>query len=229
MGALCEDRGMGVEERVWYDEGLEAEELAFQRLYGPWKVSTPADAQELLTGYDGEWWIAGGWTIEAFTGVRREHEDVDVSLWRRDIEKLRTHLKASYDLWSNAGGRLRPLTDERPEQPDDADQIWLRKHALAPWEFDLQPNPDRDGRWVFRRDRTLDFALDEITWVAPDGIRYLNPEMALAYKAHLLRPKDERDLTAALPKLTPTQRTWLADMVDHLLPDHPWPARIRAS
>jgi hypothetical protein len=160
-------------------------------------------------------------------GVRREHEDVDLSLWRRDIEPLRQHLKGSYDLWSNAGGSLRPLTDQRPEQPDDADQIWLRQHALAPWEFDVVVNPDRDGRWVFRRDPSLDYPLDDITWVAPDGIRYLNPEMALAYKAKLARPKDEQDLAAALPLLTPAQRTWLADMIDHLHPGHAWPVRIR--
>ena len=218
-----------MEERPWYADGLDPEELAFQRLYGPWKVSTPADAQELMHGYDGDWWITGGWAIEAFTGVRREHEDVDVSLWRRDIEKLRLHLNGRYDLWSNAGGRLRPLTDQQPEQPDDADQIWLRRHALAPWEFDLQPNPDRDGRWVFRRDPTLDYALDEITWRAPDGIRYVNPELVIAYKARLSRPKDERDLEATLPLLTPDRRTWLADMIEHLHPNHPWLPRIRAT
>jgi len=216
-----------MEELPWYPEGLDAEELAFQRLYGPWKVSTPAEAQALLTGYDGDWWIAGGWSIEAFTGVRREHEDVDVSLWRRDIEKLRLHLRGRYDLWSNAGGRLKPLTDQRPEQPEDADQIWLRRHALAPWEFDLQPNPDRDGRWVFRRDPTIDYDLDDITWRAPDGVRYLNPELAIAYKAALSRPKDEVDLAATLPLLTADRRTWLGDMIDHLHPDHPWLARIR--
>ncbi|WP_432878562.1 hypothetical protein ACQPYH_31200 [Kribbella sp. CA-245084] len=88
-------------------------------------------------------------------------------------------------------------------------------------------NPDRDGRWVFRRDPSLDYALDDITWVAPDGIRYLNPEMALAYKAKLVRPKDEQDLAAAVPLLTPAQRTWLADMIDHLHPGHAWPSRIR--
>ena len=43
-----------------YPEGLEPEALAFQRLYGPWMLSIPADAQRLLDGYDGQWWIAGG-------------------------------------------------------------------------------------------------------------------------------------------------------------------------
>jgi hypothetical protein len=114
-----------------------------------------------------------------------------------------------------------------PEQPDDADQIWLRKHALSPWEFDLVVNPDRDGRWIFRRDPSLDFALEDITWTAPDGIRYLNPEMALAYKARLARPKDDQDLAAALPLLSRTQRIWLADMIDHLHPGHAWQDAIR--
>lgn len=224
---LCEDRQVADEERYWYEDGLDPEELAFQRLHGPWKRSTPADALAMMSRYDGDWWIAGGWAIDAFTGVHRAHEDVDLSLWRRDVEKLRLHLRGRYDLWSNAGGRFRPLTDQAPEHPEDADQIWLRKHALAPWEYDVVVNPDRAGRWVFRRDPALDFALEDITWRAPDGVRYLNPEMALAYKAKLARPKDELDFNAALPLLSDDQRVWLADMVDHLHPGHPWPARLR--
>lgn len=41
-----------------YAEGLDAEELAFQRLHGPWLLSTPADCAELLTGFDRPWWVA---------------------------------------------------------------------------------------------------------------------------------------------------------------------------
>jgi hypothetical protein len=210
-----------------YPEGLDADELAFQRLYGPWTVSSPEQARQVFEGYGGQWWIAGGWAIEAFTGVRREHEDLDVSLWRRDVELLRLHLKGSYHLWSNAGGRLLPLTDERPDLPEDAEQIWLRRHALSAWEFDLVVNPDRDGRWVFRREPSLDFALDDITWIAPDGIRYLNPDIALAYKAKHRRPKDEADFAAALPALDPQQRGRLADLIERLHPGHPWQQQLR--
>ena len=67
----------------------------------------------------------------------------------------------------------------------------------------------------------------DLTWVAPDGIRYLNPEMTLAYKAKHTRPKDQQDLDTTLPLLSATQRTWLADMVHHLHPDHPWLPQIR--
>ncbi|GAA0613327.1 hypothetical protein HPO96_26875 [Kribbella sandramycini] len=214
------------EERFWYEDGLDAEELEFQRRYGPWKRSTPTDALAMLRGYGGEWWLAGGWALEAFTGVRRPHGDVDLSLWRRDIEMLRLHLKDRYHLWSQDSGQLRPLTDEAPEQPATSEQIWLRKHALAPWEFDVIINPERNGRWVFRRDRELDFALADITWLAPDGVRYLNPELVLAYKAKAARAKDEHDLRTTLPFLSDQQRTWLAKMVEHLHPGHPWLERL---
>ena len=36
--------------------------------------------------------------------------------------------------------------------------------------------------------------VDEVTWVADDGIRYLRPEITLHFKARFQRPKDERDL-----------------------------------
>ena len=37
---------------------------------------------DFMAGFDRPWWIVGGWSIEAFTGVPREHEDVDLSSWR---------------------------------------------------------------------------------------------------------------------------------------------------
>src|SRR5215207_2740600 len=124
--------------------------------------------------------------------------------------------------WLHPAGDGRAAGDARR-----VDQMWLHEHALAPWRYDVVLNPDRDGRWVFRRDPELDYELDEVTWVADDGIRYLTPELTLAYKAKQGRAKDEADLLAALPLLSPVRRTWLADMIDHLHPGHAWIERIR--
>lgn len=49
-------------------QGVDHDET--ERLYGPWAARTPDDAVDLFEGYAGRWWIAGGWAIDAFTGVR---------------------------------------------------------------------------------------------------------------------------------------------------------------
>ena len=46
---------------------------------------TPRDAAELLDGYGANWWVVGGWAAQAFTGVTRPHEDVDIAIRRGDL------------------------------------------------------------------------------------------------------------------------------------------------
>ena len=70
------------------------------RIYGPWLRRTPQDAALLFAGYPGRWWIAGGWALEAFTGVKRPHIDLDPSIPRCDLPLLRRHLTGRLDLWS---------------------------------------------------------------------------------------------------------------------------------
>ncbi|WP_193610395.1 nucleotidyltransferase domain-containing protein [Nocardioides lijunqiniae] len=69
------------------------------RLYGPWLARTPQDAAVLFEEYEGPWWIAGGWAIEAFTNVPRHHGDVDPSIPRSDVAALHQHLVGRLDVW----------------------------------------------------------------------------------------------------------------------------------
>jgi hypothetical protein len=204
----------------------EAEEREFQRLWGPWAELAPVDAARLLDGFSGPWWISGGWAIEAFTGARRPHKDVDATIFRRDLEKLRELFRGRLDLWAAGSGTIRPLDDGRPRAPSWSGQIWLREHALAPWLLDVQLNPGGPRRWVFKRDRSISFPLEAATWVAPDGIRYLRPELVLAHKLALSREVDDRDLDAALPLLDATARERLAELVVRADPEHPWNRRL---
>lgn len=210
---------------VGYPDDLSPEELAFQRLYGPWDPLTPAQARELFEPIGIAWWIAGGYAVEAFSGVERDHEDIDVSIFRRDVPALRSALEGRLHLWSAGSGALRPISDNHPEPPEESDQIWLRAHALAPWRVDVVLNRDQAGRWLSRRDPSFSAPLEQVTWTK-DGIRYLNPEIALSFKAKLLRPKDQRDFDALAPVLDAAQTAWLADFLARCEPDHPWRARL---
>jgi hypothetical protein len=204
----------------------EAEDAAFFRLYGDWAPLDPAGVQELMAGFPRPWWVLGGWAIEAFTGTRREHEDIDLSILACDIPALREHVGDRWHLWSNHGGTLRPLDDQHPEVLDVRSQIWIRASARDPWIVDLPITPDREGLWTnkFLDDHVV--PLDEATWVADDGVRYLNPEIVLFYKARHRRPKDERDLRVTWPRLEEHRRAWLRDAVRTLDEKHPWLDRL---
>ncbi len=204
----------------------EAEDAAFFRLYGEWAALDPPQLVAFMDGFAPPWWILGGWAIEAFTGAQREHEDIDLSILACDVPALRDHVGDRWHLWSNHGGTLRPITDEHPDVLDVRSQIWIRASAHDPWIIDLPITPDRDGLWT---NKFLDghvLPVEEATWVAEDGVRYLNPEIVLFYKARHRRPKDERDLDRALPLLAPDRVAWLRGAVRTLDAEHPWLARL---
>lgn len=204
----------------------QAEEDAFLRLYGAWAPLDPAGVADLLAGFERPWWIVGGWAIEAFTGHQREHEDLDVSILTCDVPALRAHVGDSLHLWSNDGGTLRPLDERHPEPLARESQIWIRRHAAAPWLLDLPLTPDAGGRWTNKRDPDDVRPVEAATWVAADGLRYLRPELALLYKARLDRPKDRGDLERAWPLLDGAARGWLLDALARLTPGHPWLERL---
>jgi Aminoglycoside-2''-adenylyltransferase len=210
------------------DGGSSEDQLQFQRLYGPWQAWSPAEAAEVLDPLGVTWWVAGGHAIEAYTGARRAHEDLDVSIFRLDLEKLRTAIAGRYHVWAAGPHGLCPLDDKRNTMPDEAEQVWLRAHSLAPWRVDVLLNPDRDGAWVFKREPEFIAPLESVT-LQRDGIRYLRPEIALAFKAKLRRPKDEADFAATVSLLDDADASWLAEFLDRQHPDHPWRARLSAS
>jgi hypothetical protein len=192
----------------------------FFRWYGPWDPLDPPGVAAMMAGFDRPWWIVGGWAIEAFTGVARPHKDVDVTVFRRDVQELRRHFHGRYDLWSAGSATLRPLDDAHP-LPRWSGQIWVRAHALAPWLLDVVLNPG-GPRWVFKRDRSITFPLEEATRVAGDGIRYLRPELVLAHKLRKTRTVDDRDLGSTLPLLGADAVAFLLDLVGRSDPTHHW-------
>ncbi len=205
--------------QVWEPD---EEDRAFLDVYGDWDPVTPAEMRTLMAGFAQPWWLVGGHAIEAFTGVARLHEDIDLVVFTDHVPQLRAQLGDRFHLWSNHGGTFRIIDDAHPEPLHPLSQIWMRENARSPWRIDCPLNPSSGGRWQSKRDASHVADLEEVTWVHEDGIRYLNPEITLFFKAAQARAKDEIDLGNAWPLLSTAQRTWLRDAVRAKYPDHAW-------
>lgn len=202
------------------------DDVAFERLYGPWQPFTAAAVARVLAAYGQPWWIAGGQALEAFTGVARHHEDIDVGFFHADLDHLRSALSRRYHLWSAGGGMLRPLDEQFPTLHTHAEQVWVREHAWAPWRMDMLATPDDNGRWVNKRERSMVLSLDEATWTDGAGVRFLRPDLVLLMKARHQRPKDELDFEAAVPLLEESGRARLRGLLQRAHPGHPWLLRL---
>lgn len=198
---------------------LSGEELV--RLYGPWARRTPANVAELFAGYPGTWWVAGGWALQAFTGVERRHGDIDPSVLRSDLQVLSAHLAGRLDVWTAIDGALRPLLPDDDVLPNGCDGVWTRRSALDLWEYDILLVPGTPDTWVYRRDPTITMPMVDALWER-DGVHYLQPEIQLLYKAAGLRPKDQADFEAALPLLDKERRSWLLERLATTHPGHSW-------
>lgn len=205
-----------------------SDDEAFAALDASWSTRTPEDVATLFSGYPGTWWIAGGWALEAFTGITRRHDDIDPSVLRRDLPALRRHLAGRLHLWTATRGTLSPLLpDDDPEGaaeevlPDGCGQLWTRRSASGPWEYDVLLVPGSPDEWVYKRDHSIRMPMARALWHDGD-IAYLQPEIQLLYKAPGLRDKDQADFETTLPHLGERRRAWLRDALAKTLRDHPW-------
>ncbi|GAB3755468.1 nucleotidyltransferase domain-containing protein [Microlunatus parietis] len=199
-----------------------AETAYWARLYGRWESLDLAGLVQFMAGFKQPWWVVGGWAIDVFTGLPREHEDVDVSIFASDVSHLRAHVRGRWDLWNVAGGDMRPLTDRTPDVFDDASQIWVRENGDAPWVLDVPMTPGHGEQWTNKFIPGHTAPLEAVTWIADDKIRYLNPEIVLLFKARKRRRKDDRDFEVTWPLLGQEKQDWLREMIRGFDADHPW-------
>ncbi len=195
------------------------------RWYGDWDPLDPTTIGAFMDGFDRPWWIVGGWSIEAFTGVSRPHEDMDISILSRDAPAFREFLGDRWTGWNIDEDWLRPFSHRFPEVSSDS-QVWIRRNAQSPWVLDVPFTPSTDGRWSNKRHLAHTENLKDVTWIAPDGLRYARPEVTLMFKAAQQRPKDRIDAEVALPMLDEPARRWLRETIARMNPDHEWARKL---
>lgn len=108
--------------------------------------------------------------IEAATGLRREHDDTDISILSCDVTAFVEFMAGPWHVWNNVGGVFHPLGDRWMTVDEPRSQLWMRADARSPWILDIPLTPDVDGLWSNKRVPTHIAPVEEVTWRAADGI-----------------------------------------------------------
>lgn len=165
-----------------------------------WDPLSQAALADLLRGLDAPWWLAGGWALDAFVGRQtRPHEDIDVSVLRRDQAAVRAHLREWDPHVADPPGTLRPWTSDVATAHD----VWCRRTPGEPWAFQVMLEESDGDDWVYRRDPRVRRPIASL------GDRVLVPEVQLLYTSSDPRPKDLADRALVLPLLSEEAREWL--------------------
>jgi hypothetical protein len=214
---------------VTFEEALAAG--ALEPDLGLWEAWRPEQVAERLAGVRAPWYVAAGWAIDLFLGEeRREHEDLEIAVPRVRFPEIVERL-SGFELFVPES----ELTDrslvwpfaQMPSELDDRHQTWVREPGSGRWRLDVFREPSDGDVWIYRRDERIRLPYPDVIERTDGGIPFARPELVLLFKAkRAVRPKDEADFEAVLPRLGPDRRRWLADALHLVHPGHPWSERL---
>ena len=192
-----------------------------------WHAWTPEEIARRLSTLTVPWCVVGGWSIDLFLGEQtRDHEDLEIAIMRGHFGEVRRVL-AGYVFHVVGDGEVRRL-DDNAEPPREKHQNWVLDPVADAWRADVMLEPGDESTWVYRRDESIRAPRDFMVRQTADGMPFVAPHGALLFKAKGARPKDEADLAACLPRMTPDECAWLAGALRREDPTHRWLPRIEA-
>ena len=184
-----------------------------------------ADAARLMDGFPGTWFVSGGWAIDLFLGVvTREHEDIEIGIYRPDQCLLRQHFRGFQfeKVFPSAQGGQWVSWQDQEVLHLPVHQIRVTRAAKESLALEFLLNECDGGNWVSRRHPGLVRPLGQVFLQSSLGIPILAPEIQLLFKAKQTRPKDQADFVAACHRLSPGRRKWLGAVMLQFYPAHPW-------
>jgi hypothetical protein len=147
----------------------------------------------------------------------RTHDDVEIGVPADRFPEIRHALRA-LEFVVVGDGRAWPLSDETLLRHR---QTWVRD-PRGPWRLDVVRERWQGGTWISGRDERIRMPGSELIALSDEGVPYVQPEVALLFKAKATRPKDERDFDHVLPALNRRRREWLHHALTLVHPGHRW-------
>ena len=173
-----------------------------------------------LRSVESPWYVLAGWALDLFLGRQtRTHDDVEIGVPADRFPEIR-HALRDLELVVVGDGRAWPLSDEALRVHR---QTWVRE-SRGPWRLDVIRERWEGEDWIYRRDARIRMPGSELIALSDEGIPYVQPEVALLFKAKATRPKDEHDFdSAVLPALDRRRRDMASRTPSTLVhPGHRW-------
>lgn len=114
---------------------------------------------------------------------------------------------------------------EDGEYLNSTNDIWVSKSSETPWAFQIMIIDTEENSWIYKKDKSVRRAIDDIFLKTVEGIPYLRPEIQLLHKAggSQVREKDFNDFQTMLPSLLPQEKAWLKSALNRQFPGgHAW-------
>lgn len=199
--------------------------IRYRCLYDPmdW-VNTPlAGIVDRCKQHELHFWVSGGWAIDLHLGHQtREHADLDISILRRDVPRLK-EVFGDWEIFQTHAPGLRYWNGT--DSLDSVPNVWIREGRDSPWTVEVMFQESEGTRWLYRRNQSVCRAIAEIGKVSADGIPYLRPAVQLLFKGggSSYRDKDVQDLKSVLPTLSLEEKQWLLESLRTEFPGgHDW-------
>ncbi|MFB0832125.1 nucleotidyltransferase domain-containing protein [Brevibacillus laterosporus] len=189
-----------------------------------WMPVTVSRIYEVFSEIPIRWCIAGGWALDLHLGNKsRQHSDIDVIVIREDQLAAYQSLKRDWTLYKAKEGKL--MIWEEGEFLKSTNDVWVSKNNNSPWAFQIMLIDIEESYWIYKREKSIKRAINEIFLRTPEGIPYLKPEVQLLYKAgsSQVREKDYNDFQTILPILSLQEKEWLKVSLKQQFPGgHAW-------
>jgi hypothetical protein len=189
-----------------------------------WRPLSVKDVVATFANAPFKWCLAGGYAVEQFLGRSiRQHNDIDVAVYRDDQLRVQRWLKRiDWQLYAaDPPGRLRKWA-EGEYLPYGIHDVWGHQIGSEMWQIQIMLAEVEGEHWFSRRNPMIRGDRDDLVAIY-NGIPCVRIEVQLMYKAKNHRPKDDVDFNACLPQMSQGSRHWLKDKLLLLHPGgHEW-------
>ncbi|MDQ0176474.1 nucleotidyltransferase domain-containing protein [Bacillus chungangensis] len=133
---------------------------------------------ELMSAFTKPWFFAGGWAIDLFVGQEtRKHQDIEISLFRKDQRHIRNYLP-DWEFKKVIKGEFYEWEDEFLALPIHEIHAENKKSGQ---KIEMLLNECQNSKWIFRRNKSITYPCNSIWSYTDSGMPYLQPEIALSH------------------------------------------------